>query len=32
MISEQINYPIVRPTDIWDYTEEYNVDPYLIWD
>ncbi len=27
---KQINYPIVRPADIWDYTEEYNVDPYLM--
>lgn len=27
---KQINYPIVRPTNIWAYTEEYNVDPYLM--
>ena len=27
---KQMNYPIVRPSEIWDYTEQYNVDPYLM--
>lgn len=27
---EQINHPIVRASDMWNFTERYNVDPYLM--
>jgi len=26
----QINYPLVRPADMWSITEQYNVDPWLM--
>lgn len=26
----QLNYPIVRPQYIWEYTEQYDVDPWLM--
>ncbi len=28
--SHQINYPIVQAEDIWNYAQQYNIDPYLI--
>lgn len=27
---QQINYPLVRPADMWRLTKQYNVDPWLM--
>ena len=27
---QQINHPLVRPADMWELTEQYNVDPWLM--